>query len=99
MSTKTYTAEAIRHTAENLEWNRAHGMEAIKIASEHVIDQLRYAAAMVDRCDRQKSHLDGLLEFKDHELVGVTLRQLINNEKSIVDYILHGDAGNDNENK
>lgn len=93
MTNKIYTAEAIRHTAENLEWNRAHGMEAIKIASELVIDQLRYAAAMVDRCDRQKSHLDGLLEFKDHELVGVTLRQVVDTEKSIVNYILRGDAG------
>ena len=53
---------------------------------------LRYAADMVERCDWQKSHLDGLLEGKDYALTGVTLNQLVNTEKSIVDYILRGDV-------
>lgn len=50
-------------------------------------------AAMVERCDWQKSHLNGLLEGKDYTLTGVTLRQVVDTEKSIVDYILHGDVG------
>lgn len=81
---KTYAAEEIRHTAENLEWNRTHGMEAIKIASEHVIDQLRYAADMVERCE---DYIKTMQECGDNMYSKII--------EDILTKILRGDAGNE----
>lgn len=67
-------------------------MDASKMEADKAAALLAYAA-MVERCDWQKSHLDGLLAGKDYKLTGITLRQVVDTEKSIVDYILHGDAG------
>lgn len=82
MASKIYTAEEIRHTAENLEWNRAHGMEAIKIASEHVIDQLRYASEVVGRA------------WAEHGQYSVKYRRVDNEFDTAmvdeIDYILTG---------
>lgn len=85
MASKTYTAEAIRHTAENLEWNRTHGMEAIKIASEHVIDQLRYAADIKERGDEALTALDAMQDNTEHLDIETV--------KDIVKHIIFGAQG------
>lgn len=88
MARKIYTSQEMRDVAKCYTCSEVPlGFDKRDIAA-----MLRQAADMIERCNWQKSHLDGLLEGKDYALPWVTLNQLVNTEKSIVDFILRGDA-------
>lgn len=87
MASKTYTAQELREAAVSPTY--IGGVSEVRVKPE-VYEMLEQAADMVERCDNVLKANARELEYR-HKDADAAL--------AYANYILRGDAGNDNENK
>ena len=93
MASKIYTAQEMRAAILKIKSFQGNRQTAI-----HIEDMLRQAAAMQERCEKVIARCNEAKDMNssnysfDKQAFAMDLQEIIN-------YILRGDAGNDNENK
>ena len=97
-NTKVYTAQEMREKVKSIELIPMMGMELTSNEKLELSAMLRYAADVVERCEKVIERCSKAKDMSsptwtfDSQAFAMDLYEIVN-------YILRGNAGNDNENK